>query len=95
LGGCVALLPLLTGRSDVLTTLIVSGIASLAILPVWRYAGAGLTSPVAYIPLLELVIGPIVIAGVFSVALIATYLGTWFCALGSVRLAAGWRDPPG
>ena len=95
LGGLVALLPLLTGRSDVSTVLIVAAIGSLAILPFWRHAGEALASRVAFIPLLELVVGPILIAALFSASLIATYLGAWFCTLGVVRLAAGWREQPG
>jgi hypothetical protein len=94
LGACLLLLPLLAGWMDVATLLIVSAIGGLAILPVWRYAGASLNSPIAVFTFLELVIGPIVIGLLFSAAAILTYLGAWGCTLGFMRFATGWRDTP-
>lgn len=92
LGACALLLPLLVGRMDVPTLLIVSAIGGFAILPLWRYAGASLTSPLALVLFLELVIGPIVIGRLFSALAIWTFIGAWVCTLGIMRLATGWRD---
>jgi hypothetical protein len=94
LGGCVALLPLLIGRSDVPTTVVVSAIAAVVILPVWRHVGGPLSSPLAVIAFLEFVIGMLVIGRVFGGGSIATWMGAWFCALGSIRFLTGWRDTP-
>ena len=92
LGGCLTLFPLLTGRGDVPTTLVVAAIAGAAILPVWRHAGQALTTPVTFIPLLEIVIGPIVIARLFSALAAITYIGAWAGTLGLARFVTGWRD---
>ena len=92
LGACVLMLPILVGRMDVPTWLIVAAIGGFAILPFWRYAGGALSSPVAFVPFLELVIGPIVIAALFSALAIWTYIGAWVFTLGLLRLATGWRD---
>jgi hypothetical protein len=92
LGACLLLLPLLVGRMDVPTLLIVSAIGGLAILPFWRYAGGSLKSPIALFVFLEIVIGPIVIGLLFSALAIWTYLGAWACTLGFMRFATGWRD---
>jgi len=67
LGGLVALLPFLTRGLDLWTTLVVSAIAAAAILPVWRHAGGPLSTPVAFIPLLELMFGPALAAHFFSI----------------------------
>lgn len=64
------------------TLLTVSAIGAIAILPFWRHAGGELTSPVALFVFLELVIGPIVIARLFSALAIWTYIGAWVCTLG-------------
>jgi hypothetical protein len=77
---------------DVPTLLIVSAIGALAILPVWRYAGAPLKSPLAILAFLEILAGPIVIALLFSGLAIWTYLGAWLVTLGVVRFATDWRD---
>ena len=94
LGACALLLPFLMGRIDVPTLLIVAAIGGFAILPFWRYAGGSLTSPIALLAFLELLIGPIVIGGLFSALAIWTYIGAWACTLGFMRLATGWRDTP-
>jgi hypothetical protein len=93
LGALALLLPVLVGRMDVPTVLIVAAIGGVAILPFWRYAGASLTSPIAVLVFLELVVGPIVIGRLFSALAIWTYLGAWVCTLGFLRLASNWRDP--
>ena len=49
------------------------------------YAGAALRSTVTFIPLLEIVIGTIVIARLFGAGAIATYIGAWLCTLGILR----------
>ena len=92
LGCCFALLPLLTGDLNLSTTLMVWAIGAVAILPVWRYAGAPLTTPRAAIAFLSLVIGIIVIAGLFSRPAILAYLGAWGGTLALMRFATGWRD---
>jgi hypothetical protein len=92
LGACALLLPLLVGRMDVPTLMIVSAIGGLAILPFWRYAGGPLKSPIAIVAFLGLVIGPLVIGRLFSALAIWTYVGAWVCTLGVMRLATGWRD---
>jgi len=88
------MLPLLVGRMDVPTLLIVAAIGGLAILPFWRYAGESLKSPIAVLVFLELVVGPIVIGRLFSALAIWTYIGAWVCTLGFMRFATGWRDTP-
>lgn len=94
LGGCVALLPLVTGRLDGPTTLVVAAIATVSILPVWRHVGQALTTPIAVIPLFELVFGPAFVALFFSGTAIATFIGSWFLALGVLRFVTEWRDTP-
>jgi hypothetical protein len=92
LGACALLLPLLVGRMDVPTLLIVAAIGGLAILPFWRYAGGSLKSPIAVLVFLELVVGPMVIGRLFSGLAIWTYIGAWGGTLSFMRLATGWRD---
>ena len=92
LGACALLLPLLVGRIDVPTLMIVAAIGGLAILPFWRYAGGSLKSPIGVFVFLELLVGPIVIGRVFSALAIWTFIGAWVCTLGFMRLATGWRD---
>jgi hypothetical protein len=92
LGACALLLPLLVGRMNVPTLLIVSAIGGFAILPFWRYAGGPFKSPITLLVFLELLIGPIVIGRLFSALAIWTYIGAWVCTLGVMRLATGWRD---
>ena len=52
----------------------------------WRSAGAAITSPMAIIAFLELVVGPIVIGALFSAAAILTYIGAWGSTLGFLRV---------
>lgn len=92
LGTLLALLPLLIGRMDVETWLLVSFIGAIVILPVWRVVGGPISTPRGMIGFLQLVIGPIVIARMFSGIAIWTYLGAWFCTLGMLRFVTGWRD---
>jgi hypothetical protein len=92
LAACVALLPLLTARLDVSPTLIVWPVGAVTILPVWRHAGEPLSTPVAAIPLPSLVIGPIVLALLFSPGASVAYIGAWSCTLGVMRFVTGWRD---
>ena len=56
LGGCIASLPVLTAYLDLSTTLIAWAIGAIAILPAWRHAGKPLSTPVAAIAFLSLVI---------------------------------------
>ena len=93
LGGCVLLLPMLAWGQDGATTILVAAIGAVVILPVWRSAGAAITSPMAIIAFLELVLGPIVIGALFSAAAILTYIGAWGSTLGFLRSATKWRDP--
>lgn len=92
LGALALSLPILIGRMDLPTLLIVSAIGGLAILPVWRYAGGRLNSPLAIVAFLEIVVGPIVIALLFSGLAIWTYIGAWAVTLSVMRFATGWRD---
>jgi hypothetical protein len=92
LGGCFALFPLLAGYLDLSTTLIVWAIGAVAILPVWRYAGAALSSPMAVIAFLSLVVGMFVIGRLFSGPAILGYLGAWGGTLAAMRFVTGWRD---
>ena len=92
LGALFVLLPMLIGRMDVETLLLVSAIGAIVILPVWRDVGGPLNTPRGLIGFLQLVIGPIIIARVFSGPAIWTYVGAWLCTLGVMRLATGWRD---
>ena len=92
LGACALLLPVLVGRMDVPTLLIVAAIGGLAILPFWRYAGGSLKSPLGLVAFLGLAIGPMVVGRLFSAWAIWTYLGAWVCTLGFMRLMTGWRD---
>jgi hypothetical protein len=92
LGVCMALLPLLTERSDVPTTLVVSAIGALAILPFWRRAGEPMSTLMAVIPFLSLVIGMVVIGRLFSAAAIMTFIGAWAATLGAMRFVTDWRD---
>lgn len=92
LAALALLLPLLVGRMDVPTLLIVAAIGGFAILPFWRYAGGSLKSPIALFVYLELLIGPIVIALLFSALAIWTYIGAWLFTLGLMRFATDWRD---
>jgi len=93
LGGFMLLTPMLAWGQDGATTILVAAIGAVVILPVWRYAGAAITSPMAIIAFLELVVGPIVIGALFSAAAILTYIGAWGSTLGFLRFATGWRDP--
>jgi hypothetical protein len=93
LGGCLLLLPMLVWGQDGATTILVAAIGAVVILPVWRSAGAAMTGPMAIIAFLELVVGPIVIGGLFSAAAILTYIGAWGSTLGFLRYATGWREP--
>ncbi|MBA3878011.1 MAG: hypothetical protein C0498_14025 [Anaerolinea sp.] len=90
----VGLIPLLAGRMDVQTFLIVSLVGSMVILPVWRQAGETLNSPRAMIGFFQLVVGPVVIGRVFSGLAILTYLGAWGCTLSVMRFVTRWRDRP-
>jgi hypothetical protein len=92
LGALTLLLPLVVGRMDVPTTMVVAAIGGLVILPFWRDVGGPLTSPVAIFAFLEVVIGPMVIGRLFSALAIWTYIGGWLCTLAFMRLATGWRD---
>ena len=92
LGGCFALYPLLAGYLDLSTTLVVWAIGAVAILPVWRYAGAALSSPIPVIAFLTLVVGTFVIGAQFSRPAILAYLGAWGGTLAAMRFVTGWRD---
>ena len=93
LGSFMLFTPMLAFGQDGATTILVAAIGAVVILPVWRSAGEALTGPIAIIAFLELVLGPIVIGGLFSAAAILTYLGAWGGTLGFLRFTTGWRDP--
>lgn len=92
LGACIALLPFLVGRMDLATTLTMSAIGAVGILPVWRHAGTALKTPGAVIAFFGLLVGPIVIAKLFSALAGVSYIGGWATALGLARFLADWRD---
>ena len=92
LGGCFALLPLLAGWLDLSTILIVWVIGAVAILLVWRFAGAALSSPMAVIAFLSLVVGCFVIGALFSAQAILAYIGAWGGTLATMRFITDWRD---
>ncbi len=81
LGALVVLLPLLVGQLDVATTLVASAIGATAIVPVWRRAGESLSTPIAAVPLLTLVIGAIVVARLHSASAAISFFGGWFFTL--------------
>jgi hypothetical protein len=89
---CMALLPLLIGLSDVPTTLLVSAIGGLVILPGWRHAGQPFTTPAALITFLSLVVGMVVIGSLFDRAAILTFIGGWGATLAAMRFMTDWRD---
>ena len=66
LAALVGLLPFLIGQLDVPTTVVVAAIGSVTVLPSWRYVGEPPTTPMALIALLTFVVGPLVVAGLFS-----------------------------
>ena len=92
LGGCFALLPLLAGWLDLSTTLIVWAIGAVACLPVWRHVGGPLNTPMRASAFLSLVIGFIVIGGLFSAAATLAYIGAWGGTLATMRFITDWRD---
>jgi len=92
LGALFALLPLILGRYDVQRTLIVSAIAAAAVLPFWRHVGSGLNRRIALVPLLELIVGPALVALWFSVNAIPVFIGAYVCAVSAIRYTTRWRN---
>jgi hypothetical protein len=92
LGTLVGLLPLLTGRSDIATTLLVFAIGGLLILPIWRSVGQDLRSWRGLVAFVAFLAGTFVVARLFGRAAILTYYGGFACTLGFLRFATNWRD---
>lgn len=92
LGGLLALLPFIVGRYDMPRTLLVSAIAAAGILPFWRYVGRELNTRIAWIPLLQLMLGPAAVALWFSADAIAVYVGAYACTVSAIRFVTRWRD---
>jgi hypothetical protein len=92
LGSLVSLIPLLVGLSDPGTTLLVFAIGGLVVLPLWRYVGGELRSPLGCIAFVAFLVGMFVVAWQFGRPLIFSYFGGSACTLGFMRLATNWRD---
>jgi hypothetical protein len=92
LGTLFALTPLLTGRSDVATTMLVFGFGGLLILPGWRFVGEDLRSWRGLVAFVAFLVGMVVVARLFGRAAILTYYGGFACTLGFLRFATNWQD---
>jgi hypothetical protein len=92
LGTLFALTPLLTGRSDLATTMLVFLFGGLLILPGWRFVGQDLQSWPGLVAFVAFLVGMVLVAWLFGRAAILTYYGGFACTLGFLRLATIWRD---
>ena len=65
-------------------------LAAVTVLPLWRHAWGTLDTPRAILSFLSMLGGALLAGWLFSGAAILTFIGSWGCALGVLRLVHRW-----
>src|SRR3954463_201495 len=92
LGACMATMPLLFGLLDVDTFLIAALIGSVLAVPLRRYVGERLDTPLTIIAYAAFLIASVIVLRQLPGLAFVTYLGAFTFTLSALRLMTGWRN---